>query len=45
MFIQYLYVEFWNLVLNRKDSDINLLNAKLNPSCKSQLAEFFRVGI
>ena len=24
---------------------INLLNAKLNPSCKSQLAEFFWVGI
>ena len=24
---------------------INLLNAKLNPSCKSQLAEIFWVGI
>ena len=27
------------------DSPVNLLNAKLNPSCKSQLAEFFWVGI
>jgi len=25
--------------------DLNLLNAELNPSCKSQLAEFFWVGI
>jgi hypothetical protein len=26
-------------------SKLNLLNAELNPSCKSQLAEFFWVGI
>ena len=26
-------------------SAFNLLNAKLNPSSKSQLAKFFRVGI
>jgi hypothetical protein len=28
-----------------KKYNINLLNAELNPSCKSQLAKFFWVGI
>ena len=30
---------------NYFSKQLNLLNAKLNPSCKSQLAEFFWVGI